>query len=300
MPRQYVDRASALRSVRKGLENGQADVVGNLPNVLKHGTVVPHHWKMRFSGNCTQPVHRFRDGVALRKGRESRVFGAYPLERPVMTELEVPCRKCDNCLRRRAHHWRLRATAEYNSAPRTWFGTLTLNPEQHYRVLLACRMKAAVDGDDFDKFPPEQQFAARHACISREITLYFKRVRKYSEAEMRYLCVTEKHKTGLPHYHVLVHEVEAAKPLKHAVLREEWRVGFSHYKLVKDPRSAGYVTKYLSKSSEARVRASLDYGNITPSGIEPKVREKERDPEKGTTLPFLTALASGDRNDVSP
>lgn len=151
--------------------------------------------------------------------------------------------------------------SETKQAPRTWFGTLTLAPEQHANVAAACRVEARRQGDDFDSFTPERQFALRHKCIGREITLYLKRLRKEAGDGIRFLCVAEAHKTGLPHYHLLVHESEAT-PVTYRQLANNWRVGFSNWKLVDDPRAAGYVTKYLTKSSMARVRASLDYGTI--------------------------------------
>jgi len=53
------------------------------------------------------------------------------------------------------------------------------------------------------------------------------------------------------------------------VLRRQWTLGFSKFNLVdeKDPRAAHYVCKYLSKTAEARVRASLQYGRLVHSAI---------------------------------
>jgi len=267
VPRRYVDRESALRSVANGLSRPGTVTAEAASSIRAGGTTIPHSWKLKYAGNCTAPVYVFRDGVRLTKGKAAHIFGRHPMERPVMTELEVPCRQCPNCLRRRAAHWRIRAYAEYRAAARTWFGTLTLSPDQHYQVLQACRLVASKNGDDFDLFPSEQQFAERHRCISREITLYVKRLRKYSGAELRLLCVCEAHKSGLPHYHILIHEVNPQLPVRHSLLKKQWRVGFSDFKLVTSTAAAGYVTKYLSKSAQARVRASLDYGN-TSSDVE--------------------------------
>lgn len=263
MPRRYVDRASALRSVAKK----PVPASDWRPNFRDHGTTIPHSWILDYHADCESPVHIFRDGVRLTKGANHHVFGPRPLERPVMTEIIATCRKCDNCLRRRAAHWRLRSYAEYQNAARTWFGSLTLSPEQHSRVTMACQAYALKNGDDFDAMSPDRQFAMRHKCINREITLYLKRVRKYSGADIRFVCVVEAHKSGLPHYHILIHESNPANPVRHALLKEQWRVGFSDFKLVTSKAAAGYVTKYLSKSSMARVRASLDYGNFTSSDI---------------------------------
>lgn len=179
-----------------------------------------------------------------------------------MTETHAPCRECENCLRRRQQHWSLRAQAEWRNSIRTWFGTLTLSPDAHYRTkLMWATGYGATNGVDFETLDPEAQFSARHSVISKEITDFVKRVRKNSEAELRFLCVTEAHKNGLPHYHMLVHEAVPTQPVRKLVLEQAWRLGFSQWRLVTDAKAASYVTKYLGKSRMARVRASLDYGN---------------------------------------
>lgn len=233
-----------------------------MPDLRVHGTVVPHSWFVDYAANCRDPITLYRDGVRVMKGKPLHGFGRHPAhERPVMVEMLVPCRQCEACLRRRAAHWRLRAYSEWRAANRTWFGTLTLTPEFHFRVKARAALQMQKNGDDFDALPQEAQFLARHREISKEITLYVKRIRKESGAELRLLCVTEAHKSGLPHYHMLVHEVGAASVIRHAVLSKHWRIGFSNWKLVDTAQAAGYVCKYLSKSNLARVRASVAYGS---------------------------------------
>jgi hypothetical protein len=160
------------------------------------------------------------------------------------------------CLKARAATWAERARVECARAKRTWFVTLTLRPEEQYRALAQAR----VEGIGFDDLPEEEQFLRRHRVISRWLTLFIKRVRKASGAKLRYVLVAERHKSGLPHYHLLLHEVEGA--VKHAVLRAQWRLGFMTAKLVPegDASPARYVSKYLAKAAEARVRASVRYG----------------------------------------
>lgn len=96
--------------------------------------------------------------------------------------------------------------------------------------------------------------------ISREFTLFFKRLRKVTGAKIRYLLVAEQHKDGWPHYHALLHEKGVAVTKRQ--LEHEWRLGFTQFKLVPldDPHVAGYVTKYIAKQALARIRASLRYG----------------------------------------
>jgi hypothetical protein len=128
----------------------------------------------------------------------------------------------------------------------------------HYLSL--ARATAARKGIDLETLTDEKQFVARNAEISKEITRYIKRVRHHSRASLRYLVVTEAHKSGDPHYHMLLHEVSQDEPVRKAILKDCWDLGFTHHKLVENERHASYVCKYLSKSMSARVRASQRYG----------------------------------------
>lgn len=183
----------------------------------------------------------------------------------VTAEMEVRCRKCDNCLRTRAALWRGRAKTEIDAAPRTWFGTLTLAPEHHSRTVMLADRILRRGGERFEDLSSSEQFKWRHEMISKEITLWLKRVRKESGARLRYCLVAEAHKSGLPHYHMLVHEQAGSPPVRHKVLASQWRLGWNQFKL-SDSGAAFYVTKYLTKSSMARVRASRRYGS-PPEGI---------------------------------
>lgn len=171
-------------------------------------------------------------------------------------DLEVPCRLCPNCLRARRNLWAFRAKSEYQASSRTWFGTLTLRPEEHFK----CVATFESEGREFRQLSADECFAVRHRIISRWITLYLKRVRKETGANMRCLFVAEKHKTGLPHYHALIHEVTADDVVRKAVLQKQWWHGFSAFKLITDEKPLWYVAKYLGKDSCARVRASIRYG----------------------------------------
>lgn len=197
----------------------------------------------------------------------------------------VPCRShCTWCLKMRGRAWAIRAQSEIRLSERTWFGTLTLSPEAHYRAL--CRADGGgafgvkVKGGKpvelkFADLTPGDQFGARLKAIAPEITKWLKRVRKQSGAPLRYLLVVEAHKSGLPHFHVLVHQCRGDMPVTWRDLHDSWSLGHSKFNLVKadefgkadDPsvwqqpsRTAWYVCKYLTKGCLARVRASTDYG----------------------------------------
>lgn len=179
----------------------------------------------------------------------------------LVLEMETRCRKCQACLRTRAAHWSYRAKSELAVAARTWFGTMTLGPQEHSLLAFRARARLSAGGTDFDALSDAEQFQERHREVARELTLWLKRVRKESEAPLRYILVAEAHKSGLPHYHVLVHESDPARPVRERTLRLQWKLGFSKFNLVSAGEPAAkYVCKYLSKAALARVRASVGYG----------------------------------------
>ena len=174
-------------------------------------------------------------------------------------DIEVRCRKCEACLKARGALWRDRAVTEVKASSRTWFGTLTLSSERQHHALCVARKVEALQGCDFDAFGDEEQFALRVAVIGKEITKFLKRVRKETQAPFRYMLVAERHKSGDPHFHMLLHETSVDAPVRKCVLHRQWTWGFSSWKLA-ETEAALYVCKYLTKCSEARVRASLHYG----------------------------------------
>ena len=190
-----------------------------------------------------------------------KIYGA---DAVLWIDIDAPCRRCPSCLRRRAVNWTMRAKSELAAAPRTWFGTLTASPDAHLRMEYRAYSRLNARGVDLWTLPESEQFKERAGEMGKEVTLWLKRVRKESAAPLRYCLVAEAHKTGLPHYHVLMHECSDTRPVRHAVLSGQWALGHSRFTLVNgDPRAAWYVCKYLSKAALARVRASQHYGKTT-------------------------------------
>lgn len=201
------------------------------------------------------------------------------------TDYYVRCRRCVACRKAHAAWWFHRTNRELEASPRAWFGTLTLNPEAHAIMRARAMKRLRLDAVGWDTLDPDRQFAERHKEIGRELSKWLKRVRAQAGYEagrktvpLRYCLVAEKHKSGLPHYHVVICESEVKVP--HRILREQWKLGFVKFTVVKEPsRAAHYVSKYLSKCAEARVRASLHFGykseTITSSDIEPKKSQKD-------------------------
>jgi len=267
------------------------DVRATARKALDQGAVVKRrstvHWDV--AGDCLNPVFITRTGRPARKPRgapewkNSTEFATtdprfwqtclraetHQVVRdlhnnPLWLDVEAPCRKCDNCRRRRAAIWRNRALTEIRCASRTWFGTLTLSPEAHYLMQCRASVRLKKSAVIWETLQPVDQTAEEHKEISAEITLYVKRIREQSGAKLRIMCVMERHKSGLPHYHLLIHE--GAVPVVKSVLKAQWVLGFSKFTLVnsepdKQAKAAWYVSKYLTKTNEARVRASVSYGD---------------------------------------
>jgi len=194
-------------------------------------------------------------------------------------DISTRCRQCDNCRKARANEWRYRVREEVRLAARSWFGTLTLSPSEQYRVLSEARHKAHMTAVTWETLSEEERFRRVADTSLKEVTKYIKRVRKEAAVPIRYICVTERHKSGLPHFHMLVHEVEL-KPVPHRILSKQWTMGFEKWRLVPtdQPRSAEYVVKYLTKSAETRIRASVRYGQE----------------QAGIVGPLLAAIRSAD------
>lgn len=185
--------------------------------------------------------------------------------RPALTTayLSVRCRKCVQCLRVRAKLWTARSIDEIAASNRTWFGTLTLSPESQFIARVKADHAAARGGTRWQSLSPVEQFKDRVKQINPDLTRFLKRVRKNSGAVLRYLLVSEAHKSGDPHFHILIHEHSGSATK--AVLEEAWKLGFSHWRLCeRDKKAAVYACKYLAKSAITRVRASRNYGTAGP------------------------------------
>lgn len=222
-------------------------------------------WDITGNTGCRKPHHSEFHGYPS-KGSTKWIVVKRGAPAPMVVTMKTPCRKCDRCLRHRARLWTARALAETRVSSRTWFGTITLTQEAQFSALTRARRFFSRKGEDFETLPPDRQFIARHNAISPELTLWLKRVRAQAGVPFRYLLVCEAHQSGDPHYHVLIHEQSALRPVRHKVLSRQWHLGFTNFKLVTDERPAHYVAKYLSKSALARVRASLRYGT-TPLAV---------------------------------
>ena len=183
-------------------------------------------------------------------------------------------------------HWARRAIRAADQASgRTWFGTLTLNQDAPAEIDRRARLASPdPNADWWDDVRPASYFCRKrnkvvhvkgHICDHRfglirdqlvlEMRRYWARLRKAGH-RFDYFLVFERHKSGEPHMHVLVHE--AGDPIRKRVLQDNWALGFTNFKLVGSAKrqvapndAAFYVAKYLSKSTQARQIASKGYGN---------------------------------------
>lgn len=222
----------------------------------------PGEWDVNYASTCENPyrVRRIADSGA------------------VMADLLLPCRKCPPCRKRLMGHWAYRAIAETRRAKerglRTWFGTLTLRPEAMAETLdraIEQYMWRSTDGEieDFWSDPLcDYRFALHREVLVKELQKYWKRLRK-AGLKFKYLAVFERHKSGLPHIHWLLHEVD--QPILKKKLQEQWPHGFTKVKLIGqyDKRrrrklspeyAAFYVCKYLQKHKQSRQLGSIAYG----------------------------------------
>lgn len=207
-------------------------------------------------------------GVAPLDGTSATVDD---LALPHRLTMRLPCRKCPPCLRARQRLWASRARVELTFAPRTWFVTLTDNPQS--------RFTARVEAGSWD-------FADIRQVQSKRVTNMLHRLRKAEKTRFRYLLVQEYHKDGYPHVHMLLHEVQGCPSLTKRSIEREWPFGFSKSKLVQDLGAGQYVTKYLTKSANARVRASIKYGRSIQTEFMTELAKARRPPD-------LPPLASG-------
>lgn len=234
------------------------------------------------SAGCEQPVYRLFKARRRDPGfRDERLVQPDEHMPQRYMDMYVSCRKCPACLRKKAAHWRLRMIEELRRTDevgaRTWRGTLTLNP--YHRALAQMIARKKHSEEEIAAMSPERRTAILANAFQPYVTRYLKRVRAQTGAGLRYISVTEPHKDGTPHWHMLVHEVASETPIRHAALAQQWAHGFSNWKLVDSAGLASaYPAKYLSKYPSSRVRASVGYGQGQKCDLKSRERsERERE-----------------------
>lgn len=221
--------------------------------------------RWNIAGSCTDPFWTTYRG---RPEGDPRQFTFKGRKATVYIDIATRCRRCEQCRRYRSWEWNHRMTEELRQAVRTWYGTLTLRPVEQYRVLVNARRYTEARGVDWETLSEDERFRVRARFALNEVTKYIKRFRKQAygakgKAPFRWVCVTERHKSGLPHFHMLVHEIEY-RPITHKILSQAWGLGFERWRLVQlDERPqdvAWYLCAYLTKDFSTRIRNSEKYG----------------------------------------
>lgn len=200
---------------------------------------------------CDNPVPR----SLFARGSKDVIFETGT---PYHLDIWVPCRKCEKCLAYRRMDWMARIKSEMAAAEKNWFVTLTFRP--------TAREELFMEKDDNDQLRLLDA-ASRNSRALAEVSMFIKRLRAglassdAKEARLRFFAVTEQHRDGFPHIHLVLH---CGKDYRQAaILGGKWKWGFASAKLV-DGEAARYLTKYLTKEY-TRVRASLNYGLGSPS-----------------------------------
>lgn len=264
-----------------------------LPAVTRDGLVQPRSMRADLAGDCQHPVLVHQRSRPNQPNEKFVVVRKKAGNVPFDLEYWVRCRMCEKCMAARSARWRYRIADEVSAAGRTWLLSLTFRPDVHQKALDALRHRLDKSGVDLASYDDLERFKLLADALGKYGTLYFKRLRK-ADCQFRYVFVAEAHKTGLPHFHALIHET--GDPVRHSALVGAWEWGFIHAKLVQDVAQAAYVAKYLSKTMGARVRASIQYGKPKrPDAVAPK--GVKRAPPKEPRGPVL--LENLDNDDQS-
>jgi hypothetical protein len=223
------------------------------------------------AAQCLRPVHVEQAGFGHHFGDDEMGFQTREgWEQGRRLNMMVPCRQCSECLHMRKCWWGKRAIQEWEEAKaisaRTWFGTMTVSPENRYRLIAATRLRLEAHGQTLEELPPVERFREMSRDFGPLATKFFWRARrglvgrKIPPMKMRYFLTMEPHKDWVPHFHCLIHEATPLHPIRKAHLEHFWPHGHAVWRLIHDESAAFYAAKYLGKYSVARVRASEYYG----------------------------------------
>ena len=277
LDRRVLDRRNFLIAVRRAVASGAP----------QRGRTIYWCLSARSKYPCQRPVY-----LATLEGQKAPAYlPVAPKGRPIgFIEVSGRCRKCDGCREYRRRLWIAKAISEQKACPgRTWFVTLTANPEMRSWIDLQAQGLAAKDGRGL--VYGASLFPWRARVMKKEAAAFMKRLRErvsvYQTArlrsemdrnaislppgrkrwrkvrpKLRFMAVTEPHQDGHAHLHLLIHEWTAPLPCRWVDIESAWgpnKRGFVSAKLV-NGSAAPYVSKYLGKNMEATVHASVFYG----------------------------------------
>lgn len=198
----------------------------------------------------------------------------------VELKMFVRCRHCDMCRKWRAAMWADRAMVEAEASTRVWMACLEFKPDTAFMLKARAQVRELRRGNVWDTLSADEQFRALQRQSGMLLTMWLKRLRKAGH-KVRYLIACEAHKSGVPHYHAIIHEL--GEPIRKTCtecrkksatgqpwrtgqgccLEASWPHGFTKFELVprdQQRRAVRYVTKYAAKNVAARLRPSVRYG----------------------------------------
>lgn len=266
--RRLADRALQKGADRVSLTTVEWDIAGSCDDprlVSVCGRPEPKQ-KSRYQWKFDPLYAAKRLKLHIEQSKDARIMTSETL--PIFVDLHTKCRKCETCMKEKRGKWVARMRREILASERTWMATMTIKPEKHYEYRLQCIERLRKLGTNFDSLSDAEQHKELVRTIGADITKYFKLLRTCTKATIRYVLVAERHKSGLPHFHALIHDCDPNRLIKKAELERYWRHGFTKFKLVENADKASfYVTKYIAKDLATRIRSSIKYGQITAFAI---------------------------------
>lgn len=178
--------------------------------------------------------------------------------------IPVPCGKCNDCIYSRIVSWQFRLECEYlHSEFRPLFVTFTYDKHHVKRGL------------EYDK--PNGRAYVRHILESRDMTLYWKRLRfaRFNKFKNRWAsfgyCPLSEKPSSIKYWYVGEYGTKRKRPHYHAILfgiddlrliQDTWEHGHVDIRFMDSPStSVGYCLKYLFKKN-----------SYSPCGFKPFMR----------------------------
>lgn len=170
--------------------------------------------------------------------------------------IKVPCRKCLDCIKKRANDWTVKLIAESRYWKEGIFVTLTFDN------------KILIPGN---KYGADLSFIYSLKASAHYFTKFIKRLRKRTGKDIVYYHVAEVgERTHRPHHHVIIFGWQPEKQVECEIsksghiqymddfLTELWAAGRVTYQLV-NSNNIAYVAQYSNKKIELKQKAHEPY-----------------------------------------
>lgn len=178
----------------------------------------------------------------------------------------VPCNKCVECLQDRQNAWIYRMFCEQNAHKHSLFVTLTYDPA-HLPLVLNDGSNEIVRYKDYIK--RKSIVDCEMTLYPRDLTNYFKRLRKKVGCELKYFaCGEYGDKDGRPHYHFALFYDDCNPCIMESAIDSCWSMGFTEIDPLVENRIE-YLTKYVTDKVlfTRRKDIQIDYFNRVSKGL---------------------------------